>query len=98
MFCATTTCFIKRDSDSVYVELGYQMIRRDCGYGCGGGLAVYIHNSVQFECLGQLDTKMPESINIKVKPKYSKCFLVSFVYLNGSKKCMSTSKGVCRSK
>ena len=44
------------NSDGVYVELGYQMIRRDCGYGCGGGLAVFINYSVQFECLGQLDT------------------------------------------
>ena len=52
MSCATTTCFIKQDSNSVYAELGYQMIRRDCGYGCDGGFSVYIHNSVQFECLG----------------------------------------------
>ena len=84
MFCATTTCFIKQDSDSVYAELGYQMIRRDCGYGCGGGLAVYSHNSAQLECLGQLFTNMPESINIKVTPKSTWCFLVSIVYLNGS--------------
>ena len=87
MFCATTTCFIKHDSDSVYAELDYQMIQRDHGYGCGVVLAVYILNSVQFECLGQFDTDMPESINIKVKPNSTKCFLVSFVYLNGLIKC-----------
>ena len=69
MLCLAETFLNKHDSDSVYAEPGYQMIRRDCGYGCGGGLAVYIHNSLQFECLGQLDSSMPESINIKVKPK-----------------------------
>ena len=52
MSCATTNCFFKHDSDCVYAELDYQMIWTDCGYGCGGGFAVYIHNSVQFECLG----------------------------------------------
>ena len=56
------------------------IVWRDRGYGCGGDLPVYIHNSMQFECLGHSDTSPPESINIRVKPKCTECFTVSFIY------------------
>ena len=70
----------EHDGVGIFAVPGYQLIRKDRGYGYGGGLVVYIHESVQFEHLADFDNSMPESITIKVKPSTNKSCLVSFIY------------------
>ena len=79
----------KHDGNSIYDMPNYQVVRRDSGYGYGGGLLVYVHticNSVHFEHLTELDNIMPESLNIKVKPRAQNSFLVSSIYRPPSSK------------
>ena len=80
VLCLSETFLSSYDSDNIYAVPYYRMIRRDRGYGCGGGLIVYIHNSVAYEHLENLDSSMPESVNIKVKPNMKKGFILSFLY------------------
>ena len=87
----------KHDGDSIHDMPNYQLVRRDRGYGYGGGLLAYVHSSVQFEHLTELDNIMPESLNIKVKPRAQKSFLdqIGSTKLMGFLKSVSPSMKKC---
>ena len=80
IFCLAETFLDVDDSDSFYTIPGFCIVRRDRPSSNGGGLLVYVNNSLQFKNLDILCDDSLEILSLKIMPKYEKNFALSVVY------------------
>ena len=74
------TFLVNSKPTSLLTIPGYNMVRRDRLFRGGGGVVLYIKDSLQFENLPQISSLLDESITIRILPNVAKPFLISIIY------------------
>ena len=59
---------------------GYNIVRRDRKGQHGGGLVSYVHNSIPFTAITDLDKLLPESLSLLITLPHSKAFITTAIY------------------
>ena len=73
--------FLTQSIDTQLLHIpNYYIVRRDRTGKLGGGVVSYIHSSIKFSRLFDLDSTLPESLTIKINQPHSKPFITSAVY------------------
>ena len=80
VFAVTETFLNKQHLNSLYSIDNYKLERRDRVGKQGGGVCLYIHQSVTFKRLSIIESTLPESLAILVTPPATKPYIIACIY------------------
>ena len=80
IFAITKTFLTSHHPTNLIYINNYTFERRDRGSKHGGGVGMYINDSIPYKRIELLEKILPESITIQVTQPFSRSFLVSCIY------------------
>lgn len=76
-----TETFLSNTIDSSLISIpDYKLVRRDRLDRHGGGVLTFIHSSINFSLLPELENLLPESLSIKITQTSAKPFITTVIY------------------